>query len=661
MTNIRRWYIFLVSAVSLQAVTWAIITLLRNLLVPALGAGGSTVSFDASAVALQIAIIVIGLPLYLAHWLWAERLAVRDSQERGAVLRRLYLFGMMAGFLAPGVANTFALLGAVLRYLSGIERNSFTVPDLEPISAVIYHGVTLVVLALLWFYHWRTAAADALLIRDPEEGSLTIRRLYIYGFSAAGLTMTVMSIISLVSWLLFQIGAAAAVGSHGLTSLPGELARLLIGLPLWLLFWHQAQKHFVQDRREQASALRHFYLYLAVFVGVLLVITNATGILAGLFRRLLALPSEGDIRPPVAVMIGTAVLWAYHAAVLHRDAAFIVEQPRQATVRRIYLYLVASIGLAAFLVGLSGDISLLIRSLSGEPFIADLRQQLANFTAALLAGLPVWLLPWRQAQLAAADETTGPQERSSQVRKAYLYFYLFVATMTILTSAVFIVFQLVSLALGVRTGLNLFNELGQAIAFSLIAVAVWLYHGALLRQDSRLEAAAEVRQQVSWRVAVVAGGDGRLGRLLLDRLRQELPQLTCQPIGLTAAAAATMGTEVTTAPASLLSEVDIIVGPWTMAWAGEAGNSQEVAAALAQSQARKLLLPVRPEGWEWVGVEPWQQDDLIRQTVQSLRQMIRGQALEPGRRPNLVAIIVAVIAGLILFGIALSAVARFFF
>lgn len=32
MNNARRWYIFLVCAISLQATTWAVIALLRNLL-----------------------------------------------------------------------------------------------------------------------------------------------------------------------------------------------------------------------------------------------------------------------------------------------------------------------------------------------------------------------------------------------------------------------------------------------------------------------------------------------------------------------------------------------------------------------------------------------------------------------------------------------------
>jgi len=82
MTNIRRWYVFLVSAIALQTVAWAIITLLRNLLVPGLNPASGGVSFAAEVVAFQIAVIVIGLPIYVVHWLWAGRLAESDREER---------------------------------------------------------------------------------------------------------------------------------------------------------------------------------------------------------------------------------------------------------------------------------------------------------------------------------------------------------------------------------------------------------------------------------------------------------------------------------------------------------------------------------------------------------------------------------------------------
>jgi hypothetical protein len=68
MSTVRRWYIYLVSAVSLQAVAWAIIVLLRNLLITRLNPPSTLIAFP-------IAVILVGLPIFLAHWLWGQRLA----------------------------------------------------------------------------------------------------------------------------------------------------------------------------------------------------------------------------------------------------------------------------------------------------------------------------------------------------------------------------------------------------------------------------------------------------------------------------------------------------------------------------------------------------------------------------------------------------------
>ena len=61
MTTVRRWYIYLVSAISLQAVTWGVIALLRNLLL-------SRLNPQPTAIAFQISVTIISLPIFLAHW-----------------------------------------------------------------------------------------------------------------------------------------------------------------------------------------------------------------------------------------------------------------------------------------------------------------------------------------------------------------------------------------------------------------------------------------------------------------------------------------------------------------------------------------------------------------------------------------------------------------
>ncbi|HLB50475.1 MAG TPA: DUF5671 domain-containing protein [Anaerolineales bacterium] len=655
MVTVRRWYVFLVCAVSLQSVTWAVIALLRNLFISGRGA-------PVTAIAFQIAVIVIGLPVFLVHWLWAQRLAGQDTDERESALRRLYLYGTLAAFLGPIAANTFGLIATLLGLAFGGRRTDFGFFEFSPTEFIIRDLVAIAVLALLWFYHQRVTAADAK--AAPETGnSATVRRLYVLSFSAAGVTMTTMAIVHLLRWIMFQFGGGAAIGGSDIVGLTDEAARLIVGVPLWLTFWRWTQQLFAgPSEEERESALRKFYLYVVVIIAALTTVTNATFILAGVFRRLLSLPPQGDIRDPLPIIIGMGVLWAYHAYSLRGDATLAGEAPRQAGVRRLYLYLIAAVGLAAFLVGLSGDVSVLIRSSSERFFGDDLKEQLAWFTAALIAGLPVWLWPWRQAQAGAvAAGAAGADERRSVVRKIYLYFYLFVATMTVLSSAVYIVYRILSIVLGARSSGNLLSDLGQAIAFSIIAIGVWLYHGYALRGDGQINKREQTQRLSAMRVAVVDAGDGRFGRAVLDGLRRELPGLSLDPIGLTPAAAETMGMDsaIGNQPLAItnhLADAGLIVGLWNIAIAGGASGAvtAEVAGVIVSSPARKLLVPMRTDGWEWAGVDRWNAEAIVRQTVRAVKQMAEGEEVKPVRPLGagaIIGIIIGVIVLLILSAI----------
>lgn len=634
MATVRRWYMFLVTAVSLQAVTWAVIALFRNLLTPGYQA-------PAAATAFQIAVVVVGLPIFLGHWLWAQRLAARDPEERETVLRRLYLYGTLAAFLGPLVANAFDLMTALLWLILGQPERPFAYFEFSPTQSIVRDLVALVVLGLLWFYHQRLAAADRQAIPETDNAA-TIRRLYIFGFSAAGLVMSGIALISLLRWVMFQFGPGEAVGGRNNLEFSVEMARLGVGLPLWLIFWQWAQRLFNgPSEAERASALRKFYLYATIFIAALVAVTNATFILAGIFRRALDLPPMGDLHDSLPIVIGTAVLWAYHAAVIWGDARVAGEAPRQAGIRRLYLYLIAAIGLAALLVGLSGDLSVLIRSLAGAPFGSALREQLAWFTAAMVAGLPVWILPWRQAELGAeASGPVGAEERRSIVRKIYLYFYLFVATMTVLSGVVYIVYRLLSLVLGESNEGNLLSDLGQAIAFSLIAGGVWLYHGFVLRGDGQLAKREQAKRLASLRVVIVDGEEGGFGQAVLKELQRELPGLTFEAVGSTQSTTTAMGGNTLTAQ---LAGAGLIIEPWHSALANGPASA-EIAKAVSASPAPKLLVPVRSEGWEWVGVDRWSTEALVRQTLHAVKQIAAGEEVRPARPLSAGAIIGTIIA-----------------
>ena len=59
--------------------------------------------------------------------------------------------------------------------------------------------------------------------------------------------------------------------------------------------------------------------------------------------------------------------------------------------------------------------------------------------------------------------------------------------------------------------------------------------------------------------------------------------------------------------------------------------SPAVSQAVADSPARKLLIPTRPQGWEWAGVDRWDAESLIQQTVRAVRQIAAGEEVEPAR------------------------------
>jgi hypothetical protein len=635
MNTARRWYILLVCAISLQAATWAVIALLRNLLA---GGGGST-----GFLAFQIAVIVIALPLFLVHWLWAQRLAERDLAERESSLRRFYLYGMAAGFLGAGIANTYSLVASLLGQAVGASISDYSNSYRTPVETILYHLLALLVLGALFYYQQRVLTEDAKV--SPETGaSATIRRLYVFLFSAWGLTMTTLAIIHLLRWITYQFGRGDLIG-QGIETLTVETARLLVGALVWLFFWRQSQKLFHRPgQEERASALRKFYLYASVFVAVLGAVSNATIILAAFFRRMLGLESLGDIREPLPTIIGMSLLWAYHAYVLRGEADRAGEAPRQAGIRRLYLYLVAAVGLAAFLVGFSGDLSVLIRSFS-QTFSNSLREQLAWFTAALIAGLPVWIIPWRQAQLGAEALTpAGADERRSSVRKNYLYFFLFVATIAVLSGAVYILYRILSLALGDPGQGDLLTGIGQAIAYALVGVGVWLYHGAVLRNDGQAN-----RQEQSARLEkmrlVFIGMDAQFGKSLFERVQRELPGLTPELIPLP------LEKETEAAALEKIRTAGLIVAPWPIIIASEAVRAQ-VAQAVVDSPARKILVPAQVEGWDWAGVDALDAESALTQTARAVKQFMEGEEIKPHRpmsAGSVIGIVIGVLLLLILF------------
>jgi len=644
MSNVRRVYIYAISAITLQGVAWAAIYLLRNLLIPWLNAPIESTAF-------QIAVIIVALPIYLIHWLWGERLARKEDEERGALVRHIYLYGMLAGFLGSSLAQVYGLLAIFF----GLSNQAALLPsNLTFSGALVFHLLPVVVLAALWAYHWMVLLGDRRIV--PETGWLAVvRRVYIYGFNAVGLTLTTLAVIRFVEWIWLQFGRANLAFGGVEIALKSEVVRLIVGLATWLVFWLWAQRLYSgPEVEERESTLRKFYLYTAIFTGVLLVVSDLTALLAGLIRNILGVVGEGDIRKAIANIVGGALLWGYHYFVLRDDAAtegrdLRLAVGRQASVRRLYLYLVAGIGLAALLIGLAGDISVLLLSLD-EFFGEGLKNLLAWFTAAIIAGLPVWLIPWRQVQTAggSADER-GTEERGSLARRIYLYFYIAVGTLSVLSGLVFLVYRLVAAVLGQPA--PRLSELGIAIASALIGAAVLIYHSTVLRSDGKLGKAGRAGELILSRVGILVSGQTTYVQPLIGYLQKNYPTILADRIELgdVGYGAAALAESI----AEQLMAADLIVLPADLLAVQKEGRESKISRILSASKAFKLVIPGPIEGWGWVGMEQASLGDLERQIHRALDQVIHGKPLKPARPANVALNILIVVIVLCMLSILL--------
>src|SRR5512142_997972 len=98
MKAVRRLYFYAVAFISIEIVLWGLINLLRSIV-------DNTVGGQAQALARALALILVGMPIFLFHWLWAQRNAARDPEEQVAGLRAVFFYGILIGTLIPFVQN----------------------------------------------------------------------------------------------------------------------------------------------------------------------------------------------------------------------------------------------------------------------------------------------------------------------------------------------------------------------------------------------------------------------------------------------------------------------------------------------------------------------------------------------------------------------------
>ncbi len=531
MPTARRLYLYGVSAAALALLIGGADNLLRVLLVK-LGVGtGSTVLAgvagdpDRESVSLGLALVAVGLPLWLIHWALVERGARRAGEagasERRSIVRAAFFAVAPFSLLLTAAWSTVSVLDWTLRdalvptpAISIIDGYGYR-PDLSgPLAWAILGWA-------FWAYHAFVRSLD---VRSGalQRWSASLARLYLYGaaFTAAVIALQAASSAMHAVWL--QTGYSSSLVdvplSYGYADPSRAATQLLVSslvtTGVWAAVWAAhlwyASARFVaaepetapaatspervtasgmpEPRPEGLSRLRFVYFTAFALVGAIAVaaaIVGAAQILLGSAFGGGGLGGSGRFQAFMdAIVIGVpyAVAWWLHLRRARHEWAAV--PPASPNPSRAAAYLVALVGVAFVGYGIGNAVYLTLERAIGAATVAGLAEsgwkyQMAVATAQGVAGLAIWLWPWLSARRRLAERR---DEAVSTARRWYLWLVSGASLLAAVIGAAALIYQVARVALGVAS-FGFGTPVSAPLAAVIVGGALFAAHGLALRRD----------------------------------------------------------------------------------------------------------------------------------------------------------------------------------
>jgi len=607
MKTVRRLYRYLVTLISLEVIIWGLIDLGRS------AVGGEIVGGGVSQLARSLSLIVVGLPVFVLHWLAAQRDARQDEDERASRIRALFLYGALLATLIPVAQNTLTLVNHLwLRVLNLPAREAMLSPTQtwpDNLIAIVINGLAAGYLFFVLRQNWQDL---------PERDAFAqTRRLYRYIWVVYGLVMLVFGASQVLDYIF---NLAETFGTGPQAALANGLSLILVGAPLWAYAWITVQRSLGQAG-ERSALLRLVLLYAiclislgSILIPTGLILDSLLNVILGQNLGVVAIITE--ISRPLSVALPMLAVWLYYKRALQIDLAILPESAQRDELRRAYQYILSALGLAATVLGLHMLFSYLIDvfladSLAGGDFLRD---RLAAALATLLVGAPVWGFVWFPTNQRVCQEgELGDRARRSTVRKIYLYVALFAAVIGVMVSGGRLVYELLRTLLGdapldlLRTALML--------SMSLILFALLLgYHWYILRVDLRLAERSLAERHANFPVLILTEEIGDFSRMLVDTLHREAESL---PVAVHPIERGTPDSDLSAAKAVLLSTALIASPP------------EAIRLWLRDFDGVRVVVPTEVEGWHWACPGDGQLSKRANRAAKMVRQLAEGEQVQP--------------------------------
>jgi hypothetical protein len=574
MKTIRRLYFYLVAIISLEVVVWGVIGLLRSII------KGSDVVNGTEALAQALALIFVGVPIFLFHWLWSQNVSAKDAEERTASLRAIFLYGTLLATLIPAVQNTFALINRTFLSTANLSIQRAFIGGSQTLTDNI---LAIVINLLIAAYFWNILRNEWRALPDTENFA-EIRRLYRFIWTLYGLWMVIYGAQQALSYA-FTL-SSTVLGGIGRETIVNAIALLVIGTPIWFFSWRTLQDALT-DRAEKESVLRLGILYLLALGGVITTLTAAGNFLYILLLHLFGQTGSWanvlqKLGGPISIGIPFGAMWAYYGHWLNRQFEFDENTVRRAAKKRLYFYILSAIGLAASLSGMAALLMYLVDIGFDLAYLHNdgLDYSLAGALSTLIVGLPLWLMTWWPMQAEALGEgAVSEHARRSVIRRSYLYLALFAGVIGGMISAGILIFTLINAVLGGENSSLMRDVLHSLILLILFAVLL-LYHLSALRRDGASRSLALDEKQADFDILLLDPGDGKFGESVRAAFEKQGLKVPVHVVNASEGIPADVKANAIILPASLAMNAPKNVEAWIRSFGGSRLIVQEDAAGV---------------------------------------------------------------------------------
>jgi len=623
MRTIRRLYFYLLAFISLEVVMWSIITLARTIF------DAGTLNNIGDQIAGGLAFLIVGLPMFLFHWIFIQRDCARDTEERSSRLREIFLYGTYLATLIPIAQNVIALINRVILGWMSIDNDlAFLGSEQTPADNLI--AITVMGIVFFYFNHILKGEWAANTQGNDLPGT---RRIFRYIWMLYSLVLLVFSVFFTLEFIFLT---PTGLDNPSRELLANGLSILLVMAPLWAFNWVVIQRSLT-DREEYISTFRLVVLYLLTLGGIITTLFSTGWVIATVLNNFLdtvpldAIGLFNKLSSTLAFAIPMGVIWAYFGQAWRETTDQSTDPLRKAALRRFYFYILALLGNIAVFSAIQLLLSVVIDIATGEfTGLASFADSISGGLAMLIVGLPVWLRNWPGLQAeASAQGEAGDHARRSVLRKSYLYLVVFSLVVGMMASAGMLLYNLISRITVDNPGTPLLDFLRDSK--TLVVIIIWLvYHFLALRGDGKAAQAALASQHASFPVAIL--GDQNLvdEKSIRENLQRTAPNIPVDGLLLDK-----LNKETLDQYKALVFSSNLI-------------HENLAAFQMVQNEfsGQRLVITEPGERWTWQGLVQRSRLDSAKETARLIRMMAENQEIHPASTGSGLTVIAYILAGL---------------